>query len=219
MIKYNEAYTNENGKIELLTKLYKSNDTTKYLFTFKLMVSDFISSLKEGIDNDEPFISFMEKFNITKQLDEDGYEEILINGSYNTDNEKLNVDFQNYTYNFFGVPIEAIEYIYFIDPKGIDVNDMVLCKTTKALTIKEFIDIIKLDLERRAVEFKYIHECFKGEMIGLNYTTDYEFIIWNGKMYRGYIETDVCIDDPEEFKRLTFDFHKYKTEKTLEVLG
>lgn len=142
MIKYNEAYTNENGKIELLTKLYKSNDTTKYLFTFKLMVSDFISSLKEGIDNDEPFISFKEKFNITKQLDEDGYEEILINGSYNTDNEKLNVDFQNYTYNFFGVPIEAIEYIYFIDPKGIDVNDMVLCKTTKALTIKEFIDIL-----------------------------------------------------------------------------
>lgn len=142
MIKYNEAYTNENGKIELLTKLYKSNDTTKYLFTFKLMVSDFISSLKEGIDNDEPFISFKEKFNITKQLDEDGYEEILINGSYNTDNEKLNVDFQNYTYNFFGVPIEAIEYIYFIDPRGIDVNDMVLCKTTKALTIKEFIDIL-----------------------------------------------------------------------------
>ena len=142
MIKYNEAYTNENGKIELLTKLYKSNDTTKYLFTFKLMVSDFISSLKEGIDNDEPFISFKEKFNITKQLDEDGYEEILINGSYNTDNEKLNVDFQNYTYNFFGVPVEAIEYIYFIDPKGIDVNDMVLCKTTKALTIKEFIDIL-----------------------------------------------------------------------------
>ena len=48
MIKYNEAYTNENGKIELLTKLYKSNDTTKYLFTFKLMVSDFISSLKRA---------------------------------------------------------------------------------------------------------------------------------------------------------------------------
>lgn len=84
--------------------------------------------------------------------------------------------------------------------------------------IKEFTDIIELDLERRAVEFKYIHECFKAEMIGLNYTTDYEFIIWNGKMYRGYIETNVCIDDPEEFKRLAFDFHKYETEKSLDIL-
>lgn len=84
--------------------------------------------------------------------------------------------------------------------------------------IKEFTDIIELDLERRAVEFKYIHECFKAELIGLNYTTDYEFIIWNGKMYRGYIETNVCIDDPKEFKRLAFDFHKYETEKTLNIL-
>lgn len=84
--------------------------------------------------------------------------------------------------------------------------------------IKEFTDIIELDLERRAVEFKYIHEVFNSEMIGLNYTTDYEFIIWNGKMYRGYIETNVCIDDPEEFKRLAFDFHKYETEKVLDSL-
>ena len=84
--------------------------------------------------------------------------------------------------------------------------------------IKEFTDIIEIDLERHAVEFKYIHEVFKNECIGLNYTTDYEFIIWNGKMYRGYIETNVCIDDPEEFKRLAFDFHKYETEKALDVL-
>lgn len=84
--------------------------------------------------------------------------------------------------------------------------------------IKEFTDIIKLDLERRAVEFKYIHESFKYECIGLKYTRDYEFIIWNGKMYRGYIETNVCIDDHEEFKRLAFDFHKYETEKTLDIL-
>ena len=84
--------------------------------------------------------------------------------------------------------------------------------------IKEFIDIIELDLERHAIEFKYIHEVFKAELIGLNYTTDYEFIIWNGKMYRGYIETNVCIDDPEEFKRLAFDFHKYQLEKNLDIL-
>lgn len=43
-------------------------------------------------------------------------------------------------------------------------------------------------------------------------------ISYNGKMYRGYIETNVCIDDPEEFKRLAFDFHKYQIEKSLEVL-
>ena len=84
--------------------------------------------------------------------------------------------------------------------------------------IREFIDITELDLERRAVEYKYIHEVFKHEWEGLRYTTDYEFIIWNGKMYRGYIETNVCIDDPEEFKRLAFDFHKYQIEKELEVL-
>ena len=84
--------------------------------------------------------------------------------------------------------------------------------------IREFIDITELDLERRAVMFNYIHEVFKTKWEGLRYTTDYEFIIWNGKMYRGYIETDVCIDDPEEFKRLAFDFHKYQIEKSLEVL-
>ena len=84
--------------------------------------------------------------------------------------------------------------------------------------IREFIDITELDLERRAVMFNYIHEVFKTKWEGLRYTTDYEFIIWNGKMYRGYIETDVCIDDPEEFKRLAFDFHKYQIEKELEVL-
>ena len=84
--------------------------------------------------------------------------------------------------------------------------------------IKEFIDITELDLERRAVEYKYIHVVLKTEMLGLKYTTNYEFIIWNGKMYRGYIETNVCIDDPEEFKRLAFDFHKFQIEKSLEVL-
>lgn len=91
--------------------------------------------------------------------------------------------------------------------------------------LKEFIDITELDLERRAVEYKYINEVFKDKMLGvrykmlgLRYTTDYEFIIWNGKMYRGYIETNVCIDDPKEFKRLAFDFHKYQVEKTLAVL-
>lgn len=84
--------------------------------------------------------------------------------------------------------------------------------------IREFIDITELDLERRAVMFNYIHEVFKTKWERLRYTTDYEFIIWNGKMYRGYIETDVCIDDPEEFKRLAFDFHKYQIEKELEVL-
>jgi len=84
--------------------------------------------------------------------------------------------------------------------------------------IKEFTDIIEVDLERRAVKFKYIHEVFKHKWDGLRYTTDYEFIIWNGKMYRGYIETNVCIDDPEEFKWLAFDFHKYETEKTLDIL-
>ena len=84
--------------------------------------------------------------------------------------------------------------------------------------IKEFINITELDLERRAVVYKYIHEVFKTELLGLNYTTDYEFIIWNGKMYRGYIETNVCIDDPEEFKRLAFDFHKYQIEKNLDIL-
>ena len=84
--------------------------------------------------------------------------------------------------------------------------------------IREFIDITELDLERRAVMFNYIHEVFKTKWEGLRYTTDYEFIIWNGKMYRGYIETNVCIDDPEEFKRLAFDFHKYQIEKSLEVL-
>lgn len=83
--------------------------------------------------------------------------------------------------------------------------------------LKEFIDITELDMERRAVEFKYI-ESFKYECTGLKYTSDYEFIIWNGKMYRGYIETNVCIDDSEEFKRLTLDFHKYETEKTLDIL-
>ena len=85
--------------------------------------------------------------------------------------------------------------------------------------VREFTDITDIDLERRAVGFTYVHEIFEDVWEGLYYTTDYEFIIWNGKMYRGYIETDVCIDDPEEFKRLTFDFHKYETEKALEVLG
>lgn len=84
--------------------------------------------------------------------------------------------------------------------------------------LKEFTDITELDLERRSVEYKYIHEVFKDEWEGLRYTTDYEFIIWNGKMYRGYIETNVCIDDPKEFKRLAFDFHKYQVENTLNVL-
>ena len=84
--------------------------------------------------------------------------------------------------------------------------------------IQEFIDITELDLERRAVVYKYIREVFNHKWDGLRYTTDYEFIIWNGKMYRGYTETDVCIDDPEEFKRLAFDFHKYQLEKDLEVL-
>lgn len=84
--------------------------------------------------------------------------------------------------------------------------------------IREFIDITELDLERRAVKFKYIHEVLKHKWDGLRYTTDYEFIIWNEKMYRGYIETNVCIDDPEEFKRLAFDFHKYQIEKNLDIL-
>ena len=84
--------------------------------------------------------------------------------------------------------------------------------------LKEFTDITELDLERRSVEYKYIHELFKDEWEGLRYTTDYEFIIWNGKMYRGYIETNVCIDEPSEFKRLAIDFHKYQVEKTLAVL-
>ena len=84
--------------------------------------------------------------------------------------------------------------------------------------IKEFIDITELDLERRAVKFKYILGVFNDNWVGLRYTTDYEFIIWNGKMYRGYIETNVCIDDPEEFKRLAFDFHKYQIEKNLDIL-
>jgi hypothetical protein len=84
--------------------------------------------------------------------------------------------------------------------------------------MKEFIDITELDLERHAVQFKYIHEVFNDKWDGLRYTTDYEFIIWNGKMYRGYIETNVCIDDPEEFKRLAFDFHKYQLEKNLDIL-
>ena len=84
--------------------------------------------------------------------------------------------------------------------------------------IREFIDITELDLERRAVQFKYIHEVFNDKWDGRRYTTDYEFIIWNGKMYRGYIETNVCIDDPEEFKRLAFDFHKYQLEKNLDIL-
>lgn len=66
--------------------------------------------------------------------------------------------------------------------------------------------------------FKYIHEVLNRKWEGLRYTTDYEFIIWNGKMYRGYIETNVCIDDPEEFKRLAFDFHKYQIEKNLDIL-
>lgn len=84
--------------------------------------------------------------------------------------------------------------------------------------LKEFTEITDIDLERRAVEYKYIHDYFHDEWEGLRYTSDYEFIIWRGKMYRGYIETNVCIDDPEEFKRLVFDFNKYQTEKVLEVL-
>lgn len=84
--------------------------------------------------------------------------------------------------------------------------------------LKEFTDIIELDLKRRSVEYKYIHELFKDEWEGLRYTTDYEFIIWNGKMYRGYTETNVCIDEPSEFKKLAIDFHKYQVEKTLAVL-
>lgn len=85
--------------------------------------------------------------------------------------------------------------------------------------LEEFIDIIELDLERRSVECKFIDGGFIGEWVGRRYTTDYEFIIWNGKMYRGDIETNVCIDDHEGFKKLTFDFHKYQTEKVLEVLN
>ena len=84
--------------------------------------------------------------------------------------------------------------------------------------LNEFIDITELDLERRAVEYRYINKVLNVEMLGFKYTTDYEFIIWNGKMYRGYIETDVCIGDHEEFKRLAFDFHESQVEKILEAL-
>jgi len=111
---------------------------------------------------------------------------------------------------------EKLEYLLSLTEPG---KNYFITPHYHTYPIKEFIDIIELDLERRAVRFKYIHEVFKDEWEGLNYTTDYEFVIWNGKMYRGYIETNVCIDDPEEFKRLTFDFHKYETEKALEVLN
>ena len=112
---------------------------------------------------------------------------------------------------------EKLEYLLSLTKPG--KNYFITPHYHSKSAIKEFTDIIEIDLERRAVEFKYIHEYFNDECTGLKYTTDYEFIIWNGKMYRGYIETNVCIDDPEEFKRLTFDFHKYETEKALEVLN
>lgn len=112
---------------------------------------------------------------------------------------------------------EKLEYLLSLTEPG--KNYFITPHYHSESALKEFIDITGLDLERRAVEFRYIHEVFKDEWEGLRYTTDYEFIIWNGKMYRGYIETNVCIDDPEEFKRLTFDFHKYETEKALEVLN
>lgn len=111
---------------------------------------------------------------------------------------------------------EKLEYLLSLTKPG--KNYFITPHYHSKSAIKEFTDIIELDLERRAVGFKYIHKVFNDEMIGLNYTTDYEFIIWNGKMYRGYIETNVCIDDPEEFKRLAFDFHKYETEKVLDSL-
>lgn len=110
---------------------------------------------------------------------------------------------------------EKLEYLLSLTKSG---KNYFITPHYHTAPIKEFIDIIELDLERHSVEFNYIHEVFKTKWEGLRYTTDYEFIIWNGKMYRGYIETNVCIDDPEEFKRLAFDFHKYQVEKTLDVL-
>ncbi len=112
---------------------------------------------------------------------------------------------------------EKLEYLLSLTKPG--KNYFITPHYHSKSAIKEFTDIIEIDLERRAVEFKFTDEYFKNESTGLKYTSDYEFIIWNGKMYRGYIETNVCIDDPEEFKRLAFDFHKYETEKALEVLN
>ena len=110
---------------------------------------------------------------------------------------------------------EKLEYLLSLTKPG---KNYFITSHYHTSPIKEFIDITELDLERRAVKFKYIHGVFNDNWDGLNYTTDYEFIIWNGKMYRGYIETNVCIDDPEEFKRLAFDFHKYQIEKNLDIL-
>ena len=110
---------------------------------------------------------------------------------------------------------EKLEYLLSLTKPG---KNYFITPHYHTAPIKEFIDITELDLERHAVEFNYIHEVFKTKWEGLRYTTDYEFIIWNGKMYRGYIETNVCIDDPDEFKRLAFDFHKYQVEKNLDIL-
>lgn len=111
---------------------------------------------------------------------------------------------------------EKLEYLLSLTKPG--KNYFITPHYHSKSAISKFIDITELDLEKRVVKFKYIHEVFNDKWDGLKYTTDYEFIIWNGKMYRGYIETNVCIDDPEEFKRLAFDFHKYQIEKNLDIL-
>lgn len=88
------------------------------------------------------------------------------------------------------------------------------------LALMEFENIVEINPNRYYIRFSKIDNTtfdIPSTVIGCNFTADYEYVIWNGKTYRGHFENSM-MTDTYDFDRLSMDFEMYRTAKAIEEL-
>jgi len=89
-----------------------------------------------------------------------------------------------------------------------------------SLALMEFKNIVEINLNRYYVRYSKIDNTLfdiQTTTVGCNFTSDYEYVIWNGKTYRGHFENSM-MTDIRDFERLSIDFEMYRTAKAIEEL-
>lgn len=88
------------------------------------------------------------------------------------------------------------------------------------LALMKFENIVEINPNRYYIRFSKIDDTtfdIPSTVIGCNFTADYEYVIWNGKTYRGHFANSM-MTDTYDFDRLSMDFEMYRTAKAIEEL-
>ena len=123
---------------------YINGDKTKYLFEFKVYNSFdpifYLSEIGKDYKNDVFCVAAIKKFNIT----------------WNKDDNLFDFDFDNidemelykFAFDYYQLPIKIIKFV--------NDNELIICKTTKYMTFKEFYDIFIEPFFTQIDAFDYI---------------------------------------------------------------